>query len=184
VVKVLKPGTYKLANEDGEELTNAWNIQQLRRFYPQKEFPSSFCKLHTQHPSWLYRCKSYRVNKVKGQLGFPQETQATLGGYYGGRPPPKKNGPFFHKKSRTRQVRLDLSLGQIQIEWGQPSGKDARAGDSLRLQQDTALLPRLWTNGPLVKSNLSTSNSPKQRKGAAEQCDKRNKSFTSIYKMF
>jgi hypothetical protein len=33
VVKVLKPGTYKLANEDGE-LTNAWNIQQLRRFYP------------------------------------------------------------------------------------------------------------------------------------------------------
>jgi hypothetical protein len=25
---------YKLANEDGEELTNAWNIQQLRRFYP------------------------------------------------------------------------------------------------------------------------------------------------------
>jgi hypothetical protein len=34
VVKVLKPGTYKLANEDGEKLTNAWNIQQLRRFYP------------------------------------------------------------------------------------------------------------------------------------------------------
>jgi hypothetical protein len=34
VVKVLKPGTYKLANEDDKELTNAWNIQQLRRFYP------------------------------------------------------------------------------------------------------------------------------------------------------
>jgi hypothetical protein len=34
VVKVLKSGTYKLSNEDGEELTNAWNIQQLRRFYP------------------------------------------------------------------------------------------------------------------------------------------------------
>jgi hypothetical protein len=34
VVKVLKPSTYKLANEDGEELTNAWNIQQLCRFYP------------------------------------------------------------------------------------------------------------------------------------------------------
>jgi hypothetical protein len=34
VVKVLKPGTYKLANEDGEEHTNAWNIQQLRRFDP------------------------------------------------------------------------------------------------------------------------------------------------------
>jgi hypothetical protein len=34
VVKVLKPSTYKLANKDGEELTNAWNIQHLRRFYP------------------------------------------------------------------------------------------------------------------------------------------------------
>jgi hypothetical protein len=34
VVKVLKPGTYKLANENSEELTNAWNIQQLRHFYP------------------------------------------------------------------------------------------------------------------------------------------------------
>jgi hypothetical protein len=34
VIKVLKPGTYKLANEDSEELTNAWNIQLLRHFYP------------------------------------------------------------------------------------------------------------------------------------------------------
>jgi transposase InsO family protein len=34
VVKVLKPDTYKLAYEDGEELTNTWNIQQLRCFYP------------------------------------------------------------------------------------------------------------------------------------------------------
>jgi hypothetical protein len=34
VVKVLKPGTYNLANEDGEEITNAWTIKQLRRFYP------------------------------------------------------------------------------------------------------------------------------------------------------
>jgi hypothetical protein len=39
---MLKPSTYKLANEQGEELTNAWNIQQLRRFYPQKGFPSLF----------------------------------------------------------------------------------------------------------------------------------------------
>jgi transposase InsO family protein len=27
IAEVLKPGTYKLANEDGEELTNTWNIQ-------------------------------------------------------------------------------------------------------------------------------------------------------------
>ena len=34
IAEVLKPGTYKLANENGEAFTNAWNIQQLRRFYP------------------------------------------------------------------------------------------------------------------------------------------------------
>ena len=34
VAEVLKPGTYKLADEKGAILTNAWNIEQLRRFYP------------------------------------------------------------------------------------------------------------------------------------------------------
>jgi hypothetical protein len=34
IAKVLKPGTYKLANSQGEVYSNAWNIQQLRRFYP------------------------------------------------------------------------------------------------------------------------------------------------------
>jgi hypothetical protein len=34
VAEVLKPGTYKLANEKGQVLNNAWKIQQLHRFYP------------------------------------------------------------------------------------------------------------------------------------------------------
>ena len=34
IAKVLKPGTYKLANSQGEVYGNAWNIQQLHRFYP------------------------------------------------------------------------------------------------------------------------------------------------------
>jgi hypothetical protein len=33
-LRVLKPGTYKLANIQGEVYSNAWNIQQLCRFYP------------------------------------------------------------------------------------------------------------------------------------------------------
>jgi hypothetical protein len=32
--KILKPGTYKLCNEQGEIYDNTWNIQQSRRFYP------------------------------------------------------------------------------------------------------------------------------------------------------
>jgi hypothetical protein len=31
---VLEPGTYKLAGGQGKVYSNAWNIQQLRRFYP------------------------------------------------------------------------------------------------------------------------------------------------------
>jgi transposase InsO family protein len=34
IAKVLKLGTYKLANSQGEVYNNAWNIRQLRHFYP------------------------------------------------------------------------------------------------------------------------------------------------------
>jgi hypothetical protein len=34
IAKILKPGTYKLANSQGEVYSNASNIRQLRRFYP------------------------------------------------------------------------------------------------------------------------------------------------------
>jgi hypothetical protein len=34
IAEVLKPGTYKLSNEKGKIFTNAWNIKQLRHFYP------------------------------------------------------------------------------------------------------------------------------------------------------
>jgi hypothetical protein len=59
VVKVLKPGTYKLANEDGEELTNAWNTNIYVASTLRKDFQVFFRYLHTQHPSWLYNCKSH-----------------------------------------------------------------------------------------------------------------------------
>jgi hypothetical protein len=34
IAEVLRPGTYKLANKEGEVYANAWNIEQLRCFYP------------------------------------------------------------------------------------------------------------------------------------------------------
>jgi hypothetical protein len=34
ITKILKHGTYKLANSQGKVYNNAWNIRQLRRFYP------------------------------------------------------------------------------------------------------------------------------------------------------
>jgi hypothetical protein len=58
VVKVLKPGTYKLANEDVSPTlgtSNSYVASTLR-----KDFQALFCYLHTQHPSWLYECKFHR----------------------------------------------------------------------------------------------------------------------------
>ncbi|CAN6234337.1 unnamed protein product [Urochloa humidicola] len=34
ISQVLRPGTYKLQTSNGDEFTNAWNIEQLHRFYP------------------------------------------------------------------------------------------------------------------------------------------------------
>ena len=34
IMEVLQPGTYKLKTIDGKVFVNAYNIEQLRRFYP------------------------------------------------------------------------------------------------------------------------------------------------------
>ena len=34
IAEVIRPGTYKLKDSDGNILTNSWNIEQLRRFFP------------------------------------------------------------------------------------------------------------------------------------------------------
>jgi hypothetical protein len=76
---VLKPGTYKLANEDGEELTNAWNIQQLRRFYPYKGFPRFFVIYIPNTPVGCTNVNFHQINKAKGRLGFPPKTKSPSG---------------------------------------------------------------------------------------------------------
>jgi hypothetical protein len=121
--------------------------------------------------------------KLKGNLAFPRKPSHPRGLLRGASPPPEKTVPFFCKNSQVRQLRLNLSLRQVQAEREKPSRKDTRAGDSPRLQQDTTFLPRLWTSGSLVKSKLSTSDFPKSRKRVAEQRNKRNKDTTFIYKM-
>ena len=34
VARLLRPGSYKLKTLEGQEVGNAWNISQLRKFYP------------------------------------------------------------------------------------------------------------------------------------------------------
>jgi hypothetical protein len=52
VVKVLNPDTYKLANEDGEELTNAWNSQQLH--FLDEPGLEELLRLHSDRPAPLF----------------------------------------------------------------------------------------------------------------------------------
>jgi hypothetical protein len=122
-----------------------------------------------------------KLIKLKGNLALPRKPSHPLGATTGGIPH-EKMVPFFRKNSQVRQLRLNLSLRQVQIERGQPSGKDVRVGDSLRLQQDTALLPRLWTSGSLVKLKLSTSDLPKSRKEKRNDVTSETKSLTYIYR--
>ena len=34
VTEVIRPGAYRLKDDNGDVLTNTWNIEQLRRFFP------------------------------------------------------------------------------------------------------------------------------------------------------
>jgi len=34
VTEVIRPGTYRLKDDNSNVLTNTWNIEQLRRFFP------------------------------------------------------------------------------------------------------------------------------------------------------
>ena len=36
VIEVIRPGAYRLKDDNGDVLTNTWNIEQLRRFFPKK----------------------------------------------------------------------------------------------------------------------------------------------------
>ena len=40
VIEVTRPGSYRLTQMDGTEIRNSWNIEHLRKFYPQLYFKS------------------------------------------------------------------------------------------------------------------------------------------------
>jgi hypothetical protein len=82
------------------------------------------------------------ISLIKRATRLSPETQVTLGGYYGGIPP-KKMVPFLCKKENNScALSMFLLRPRAKIRTGrrQPRGRDARARDSLRLREDTALL--------------------------------------------
>jgi hypothetical protein len=97
----------------------------------------------------------YHVNitsSIKRATRLSPETQVTLGGYYA--PPPPENGPIFSQKSTRGKYGSTSASSKIRTGCRQPSGKDARVRDSLRLREDTALLSCLRPSRRLAKIEL------------------------------
>jgi hypothetical protein len=94
------------------------------------------------------------TSSIKRATRLSPETQVTLGGYYGGHPPPKKWSHFFAKKSTRAKYGSTLASSKIRTGRRQPNGKDARVRDSLRLHEDTALLSCLRPSRLLAKIEL------------------------------
>jgi hypothetical protein len=103
VVKVLKPGTYKLANKDGEELTNAWNIQTATSLLSLASTSKSFVVNYiTSTPVGDNHVNI--VSLIRRATRLSPETQVTLRGYCGGHPPPKMV-PFLRKKKQLMRAK-------------------------------------------------------------------------------
>jgi hypothetical protein len=68
---VLKPGTYKLANEDGEELTNAGTSNSYVASTLRKDFQVSFVIYIPNTPVGSRNVNSIEIIKSKGDSAFP-----------------------------------------------------------------------------------------------------------------
>jgi hypothetical protein len=76
IAKILKPGTYKLANIQGEVYNNAWNIRQLRRFYSYDVFKSFIHLVYIRQQSLT----------IKEGSALPRQSPTLPQGLEGGHP--------------------------------------------------------------------------------------------------
>jgi hypothetical protein len=79
---VLKPDTYKLANEQGEVLTNAWNTNNYVPSTLRKKFQVISC-ISDAPVGCIY---DKFVNKVKGDSTFSLKNKSPSGDTTGGTP--------------------------------------------------------------------------------------------------
>jgi hypothetical protein len=103
VVKVVKPGTYKLPTKTAKNSPTLGTSSSYVASTFSKDFQVICCKLHAQHLSWQFRCKYQQINKVKGDLALPRKPSHPQG-LLGGTPP---KWSHFFKNSQVRQLRLD-----------------------------------------------------------------------------
>ena len=67
VAEVIRLGTYQLKDDNGNVLTNTWNIEQLRRFFPKNSvLPFSF---HSTFAPTTPQSERSRPGSVGGSMG-------------------------------------------------------------------------------------------------------------------
>jgi hypothetical protein len=109
----------------------------------------------------------------------PSPPRGLLRGYS-----PQKWSHFFAKKNRISNT-LSTTRPELRANsrWTRVAKrKDTQVGDSLRLQQDMALLPCHFTYKLLAKTSLPSPNSPRQRKKRRNNATVETKTNTKTYK--
>jgi hypothetical protein len=99
VVKAFKPGTYNWRTRTVRSSPTLGTSNGYVTSTLEKDFQALFRCLHTQHPIWLYNCKSHHEIKVKRATQLSLLKPSPPRGLLRGAPPPPKMVPFFHKKS-------------------------------------------------------------------------------------
>jgi hypothetical protein len=121
-----------------------------------KDFQVSFVIYIPNTPVGDTNVKFHRINKVKGQLGFPSKTKSPSRATMGGAPTPKKMASFFRKiRCKRAKYASTQILGESTRDTSSQRAKQARVKDSPRLQQDTPLPPRRFAYKLLMQAKLS-----------------------------
>jgi hypothetical protein len=87
-----------------------------------KRISKFFLFQHTQHPSWLQKCKSHHLIKSKGRLSFPSKTKSPSGATAGGTP--QKMVPFFRKKPCFKYAKYDSTRASGEFTRGASSQRE------------------------------------------------------------
>jgi hypothetical protein len=110
-------------------------------------------------------------NSIKRATRLSPENQVTLGGYYGGHPPPKKWSHFFAKNSRA--LSMARPWPRAKFEQG-ADGLAERTRESEIAYASTRIRPFSLASGPAGcsrKSNFPNSNLLRKRK-KQNKCNK------------
>jgi hypothetical protein len=164
VVKAFKPGTYNWRTRTVRSSPTLGTSNGYVTSTLEKDFQALFRCLHTQHPIWLYNCKSHHEIKVKRATQLSLLKPSPPRGLLRGAPPPPKWSHFFTKNRRKcAKYTSTQTLGEFTRDTSSQRAKKSELGiahASSRIRPfPLAALPTSYS----CERNLFGQNSPKKR---------------------